>query len=227
MSDRWALRRALKDGDLYDPRQRVRLDLDEIAHPADVAANRAQFRDWGSWYEDLAGIGAVFRPKSILEIGVGLGYSGWCLCSGALLGGRLRLRYVGLDAEREVGSPGYGYRTLAMAAETFRRYLPEARTQFYLWDTVQNDLPPEVQAQRFGLAHVDGDQSACGTFGDLRRGWGLLVPEGVLVASRLHGDDREQGLTHFFSWLIEANEPFTSQWLHNEQSIVLFRKDKE
>lgn len=227
MADRWALRRALKDKDLYDPKARVRLDLDEIAHPADIARRHAEFRDWGNWYEDLAGLGVTFKPKSVLEIGVGLGYSGWCLCSGALLGGRPRLRYVGIDLETDSGPPTYGYRTLAIAAETFRCYLPEVRSTFYRWDTVRSDLPPEVQTQRFALVHVDGDDSENGTFGDLRWGWDVLAPGGILVASRLHNDGRERGLTNMLSWLIEAEEAFSSQWLHNEEGMTLFKKEVE
>lgn len=226
-SDRWALRRALKDKDLYDTKKRIRLDLDEIAHPADIALRKSEFRDWGSWHEDLTGIGVTFKPKSILEIGVGLGYSGYCLCSGALLGERKRLRYTGIDAELDTGPPQMGYRTLAIAAETFRRYLPEVRGSFHLWNTVQQGFPEEVQAQRFGLVHVDGDASEEGSFADLRQGWGVLAPGGVLVASRLHNDAREQGLTRFFSWLLETGDAFASQFVHDAEGITLFRKEIE
>lgn len=223
-SDRWALRRALKDRDLYDVRKRVRLDLDEIAHPADIALRKAEFRDWGSWRDDLAGLGVAFKPKSILEIGVGLGYSGYCLCSGALLGGRQRLRYVGIDAELDTGPPQMGYRTLAIAAETFRRYLPEVRASFYRHDTVQDGLPLEVQDQRFDLVHVDGDDSEEGTHADLRLGYNVLRPGGLLTVSRLHNDARERGLTGFFSWLLATEEVFASQWIHNDVGMTLFKK---
>lgn len=223
-SDRWALRRALKDKDLYDTKKRIRLDLDEIAHPADIALRKSEFRDWGSWHEDLTGIGVTFKPKSILEIGVGLGYSGYCLCSGALLGGRSRVKYVGMDAELDTSPPQMGYRTLAIAAETFRRHLPEVRGSFYRHDTVRDDLPSEVQLQRFNLVHVDGDDSERGTFGDIKWGWDVLALGGMLVVSRLHCDTRERGLTDFFSWLLASGEAFASQWVHNDIGMTIFRK---
>lgn len=228
MADRWALRRALKqDRDLYDTRRRVRLDLDEIAHPWDVAQRHAEFRDWGSWHEDLAGLGLVFKPRSILEIGVGLGYSGYSLCSGALLSGRRRLQYVGIDVEQDTGPPTFGYRTLAMAAETFRRHLPDVRGEWHCWDTVRFGLPDEVEQQCFNLIHIDGDGSEEGTAADLRLGWGRLAPGGVLVASRLHNDARERGVTNFYVWLLETDELFESQWIHNSEGMTLFGKEKD
>lgn len=226
VSDRWALRRALRDSrDLYDQRRRVRLDLDEIAHPEDVAARLRLYRPWPAWYEDLAGLGVVFRPRSVLEIGVRLGYSGYCLCSGSLLAGRRRVTYVGLDLEVDEGPPLWGYRTLAQASETFRRFLPQVRASFHLWDTVRDGLPSAVAGERFHLVHVDGDASRAGTLGDLRAGWGVVAPHGVLVASRANLEDKHAAVGEFLGDLAERDEPFASQWVHNDEGMVLFQRD--
>lgn len=228
MSDvRWALRRALKDKVLYDTRRRVRIDLDEIAHPADLAALRAEYRDWGSGYEDCAGLGVTFKPRTVLEIGVRLGYSAYCFCSGSLLGGTRRVRFTGVDAERDTGPPLYAYRTLAMAAETLRRYLPEVKTTWCCWDT-RDGLPPEIAGPPYDLIHVDGDQSEEGTLADLRLVWpSLTFGKGLLVVSHANEQARSLAVADFMTHLTEAGEPFSSQYVHNDCGMVLFRRDIE
>jgi hypothetical protein len=224
MTDQWALRRALKqERTLYDPRRRVRLDLDEVAHPADVAARWRIYQPWPAWYEDLAGIGVVFRPKSVLEIGVRLGYSGFCLCSGSLLAGVRRVRFTGLDLEVDEGPPLWGYRTLAQAAETFRRFLPQVKGSFLPWDT-RDGLPAEGLSRRFDLVHVDGDPTQEGTLGDLRAAWCVLGPGGILIASRTRAMPKAQAVGTFLGWLVDQGAAFESQSVHNDEGIVLFRK---
>ena len=223
---RWALRRALRDRDLYDPRQRVRIDLDEIAHPADIAARRAEFRDWGAFYDDLAGLGATFKPRNVLQLGVRLGYSAYCLCSGSLLAGARRVRLTGTDAETDVGPPTYGYRTLAAAAETFRRFLPEVRTAFYCHDVTRDGLPPEAAGQRFQLVHLDLGSTPEGTLVVLRLAWGVLAPGGILAVSRTY--ERSDVIADLLTWLVEEDgSPFSSQHIHNDVGMGLFRRDLE
>jgi len=226
MSDvRWAIRKALRDKDLYDPRRRVRIDLDEIAHPADIARRREEFRDWGSGYDDLAGLGATFKPSTILTVGMYLGYASYCLCSGALLAGLRRVRLTAIDPERDMGPPAYGYRTLAMAAETFRRFLPEVRMTCFQHDVARNGLPPELTAERFRLVLVD-EATSEGMLAVLRAGWGVTAPGGLLVASGTVDPERQNAIADFLTWLVEEDgASFSSQFVYNDLGLALFRRD--
>lgn len=222
----WSLRRALRDKDLYDPRRRVKVDLDEIAHPADIAERRREFRDWGSGYDDLGGLGVTFKPSTILTVGMRLGYASYCLCWGAISAGLRRVRLTGIDAEADTGPPLYGYRTLAMAAETFRRFLPEVRTTFFCHDVARDGLPPEVAAQPFRLVLVDEATTREGTLAVLRAGWGVTAPTGVLVALGTNDPTRQEATADFLTWLVEEDgASFSSQFVHNDLGMALFRRD--
>lgn len=208
--------------DLFDVSERMYVPIEQIAIPSDISIFGTDFGQH-TYYASYAGIARKYAPRHVLEIGVRFGYSGLALCLGALAGGAGRVSYVGLDAEFFSDSARentYGlYRSNAVAAENFRRFCPEAETEFHTCDT-RLGLPESVLKQSFDLINVDGDHSYEGCYGDLQRTWPLAALGCVVVVDDLGMVDVKRAVEQFRGEHASELEGF--QYHVNERTFAIF-----
>lgn len=147
--------------------------LRDVVHPLDTDA---YFLGQGTYCLYRA-LGMVFRPETILEIGVRFGYSLKSLSAGSE---RVRTIY-GFDNEYDL--PG----SLALAARNLASL--GADVHLALLDTqAEYDLPvPE----RVDLAHVDGWHTEQGCYHDCQLVLPHLRKGGILVVDDARGEVRE------------------------------------
>lgn len=130
---------------------------------------------------------AVLKPRTLLEIGVLLGFGlvsflrGWS---------RLEL-VVGVDNEHDFpGSLRMCGQNLAYAAA--QAMLPQDEPAWRLHRSLE-----EIRGERFDVAHVDGDHSFAGALHDMAYAWGMGVHV-MLVDDYLHLEPVREAV-HAFS----------------------------
>lgn len=126
---------------------------------------------WSSdrYYQFYSAIGKIISPRSILEIGVRLGYS----LIAMLRGFPSVEKIVGIDNESGVaGSQGWAADNLRSAGFAGSLSLPVCDSSA-AW--------PAEAAMAFDLVHVDGNHSYEGTGHSLLLAWTRLRPGGIAV----------------------------------------------
>lgn len=206
---------------LFAVGERFSVPMHEIAHPDDISIFGTHFGE-NTYYSDYAGIARKYAPRHVLEIGVRYGYSGIALCLGAIAAGVEAPIYHGCDAEYFAGPDGYrNYRSNAVAAENFRRFVPGVEAHLHSMNTVAHGLPPEVLVQQFDLVNVDGDHSYAGCLKDLRQTWPLLAPTGVVIVDDTGMADVKRAILVF---LDEVDEAVHYMWHSNERGFFILKR---
>jgi hypothetical protein len=136
-------------GALFGNEDRFPVPINEIALPSDICIFGNHFGE-NTYYADFAGIAKKYKAQAIMEIGVRFGYSGIAMCLGALASGHQKVWYYGCDgeffgAEFNHSTEGQGfYRSNAIAAENFRRFIPQVSAEFFGVDTQKQPLPVQI-----------------------------------------------------------------------------------
>lgn len=141
---------------ILDELARTDFDFRNYANPGDPLKNL--FPDWVRYYRLKYAIAKVLQPKSILEIGVRVGYS-----ARAFLEASPAARLVGIDLNGETF--GGTKSALAWAREMTAGY----EVEFIEADSQRMATFP---GGVYDLIHVDGQQDGLGTFHDLRKAAG-------------------------------------------------------
>jgi predicted O-methyltransferase YrrM len=126
-------------------------------------------KDYYNFYYSYA---QSWKPKSVLEIGVRLGYSAIALVSGA---GEALEKYIGIDAEIDILD------SLELTKTVLSEHT-EAQIRLIKCNTQNDDLPTDLG--RFDLIHIDADHSFNGCLNDLL--WSLSLAD---VGTRIIIDD--------------------------------------
>jgi 2-polyprenyl-3-methyl-5-hydroxy-6-metoxy-1,4-benzoquinol methylase len=126
-------------------------DFRETAFPEDPLEHL--FPDWISYYKLKWAVARVLQPKSILEIGVGYGYSAL-----AFLNASPSARYMGIDFE----SPTFG--ATLEAINWARNACGQYHAEFV---TATSTKTEQVLQERYDLIHIDGRQIGERTMHDL------------------------------------------------------------
>lgn len=139
------------------------VDTDGVIFPGDDPAYFSQAAK-ERYYNFYFSYGAHFKPKSIYEIGVRAGYTGYFLLLGS---GATKFR--GIDLET------YKLGTTAQAKTLLTKVCPN----------VQLDIGDSHKLtsldQPYDLIHIDGDHSYHGKIQDIELALGNLTPRGVIV----------------------------------------------
>ena len=207
---------------LFDISERNPVPVSQIAIPSDITIFGTGFGD-NEYYGDYSGIAKKYPPRRILEIGVRFGYSGFAMCKGALAAGMQNVEYVGMDAEYFSGptaNQSYNnYRSNAVAAENFRRFIPEVNTEFITINTQHEQFPPSVAFSQFDLINVDGDHSYEGCLKDMTNCWPLLRDGGIMIVDDTGMVDVKQAIAKCLeTWNCEY------QWYANERGFAIIRR---
>lgn len=121
-------------------------------------------------YQFYAGIAAYLKPRTVLEIGVRLGYSLISMFRGFMAIESM----MGLDTEMALrGSQTYSLVNLRSVGYTAALELPIADRKWLA------GLPTGCS---FDLVHIDGQHSAEDVEADILSSWPHLSPGGILIA---------------------------------------------
>lgn len=126
-----------------------------------------------AYYNHYYSYGRHFRPRSVFEVGVRAGYTGYFILKGAA--GSVA-RYRGIDLEVYVGgSNARAHRLLGMVCSDV--------------DIAHGDSHAlESLDAEYDLIHVDGDHSYAGKVMDLELAYEALAPGGVIVVDDCWND---------------------------------------
>ncbi len=138
-------------------------DFRNYAHPADPLSNL--FDEWVPYYRLKYAIAKALRAESILEIGVGFGYSAMAFLTAVP---EAKFTGIGLNGENFAGQRD--------AREWAKRVTSGYDAKFLVADMQTLRLSP---GGRYDLIYVDGQQDGTGTFHDLRRA--IAQVRGVLL----------------------------------------------
>lgn len=124
------------------------------------------------YYQYYAGLAELLGPKSVLELGVRLGYSLVAMVRGSgPAGGNIEM-IVGVD--NECGIAG--------SQELARQNIEAAGHKGILSIVTRNVFEaPAAVSGHYDLVHVDADHSPDGTMFSIWYAWALVKPGGVLV----------------------------------------------
>ncbi|MDH6063961.1 class I SAM-dependent methyltransferase [Umezakia ovalisporum] len=124
------------------------------------------------YYNFYYSYGKSWKPNSILEIGVRLGYSGVSMVLGA---GDSLLKFVGIDSEIDVNSSSN------IAQKNLLSHTKAEVTLINL-DTQKDDIPNDIG--KFDLIHIDADHTFSGCINDI-----LLALSFAKTGTRIIVDD--------------------------------------
>jgi hypothetical protein len=234
-------------GALFGYEDRFPVPINEIALPSDICIFGNHFGE-NTYYADFAGIAKKYKAQAIMEIGVRFGYSGIAMCLGALASGHQKVWYYGCDgeffgAEFNHSTEGQGfYRSNAIAAENFRRFIPQVSAEFFGVDTQKqplpvqivggtdpDELPPTVTYTpwKFDLINVDGDHSWVGAYSDCKKVWPLLNVGGILLVDDMSMAEVGPAVHHFIKEIEDQNGADAIVWQmhHNERDMMFIRRN--
>ena len=143
-----------------------RVETKGVIYPDDTAYNGLYFSDKLkiNYYNFYYSYGKHFQPKSIFEIGVRAGYTGYFLLKGSET-----KKYRGIDLENYW--PGSNNK----AQKLLQRVCDDVEV------TLLNSHSLKKLDQLYELIHVDGDHSYNGKVLDLELALANLAPNGVIV----------------------------------------------
>lgn len=143
-----------------------RVETKGVVYPDDTAYDGLYFTDKVKtrYYNYYYSYGRFFKPKSIFEIGVRAGYTGYYLLKGSSA-----LKYRGVDLEAYL--PGSNQRAQKLLSQVCK----DAEVTF-----IDSHKLSKLD-QLYDLIHVDGDHSYHGKIQDLELALANLAPNGVIV----------------------------------------------
>lgn len=142
-----------------------RVSIQGVIDPTDDALYRDGVLQTG-YYNYYYSYGRHFRPKSVFEIGVRAGYTGYFIMLGSA--GATR-KYRGIDLEVYLGGSN------ARARRLLGRVCADVSVQH------GNSHALKDLGDAYDLIHVDGDHTYGGKVQDLELAWRSLAPGGVVV----------------------------------------------
>lgn len=158
----------------------------------DFTGDTAGLCQLDSNYPFLSWLASEISPKSILEVGVRLGWSGISFLHGA----PEATRYVGLDHEEIPGSNEKAAENIEHFCRQNCRH-PEVRLVHADSQKLENlDL---LGGQTFDLIFIDADHSYEGCYRDLTTFWPALAPGGSMIADDSLSEPVQSAVKRFCS----------------------------
>jgi predicted O-methyltransferase YrrM len=171
-------------------------------------------RDNYEWYYTY---GRLYAPKTLLEVGVRLGYSALSICFGCKAIPPKKVFLIDDEVEEPDG--------LLYAKECFSKAFPSVAVEMMVANTQHlNDIEFDDQ---FNMIHVDANHKPEAVRHDFDLFWPALAPEGVMILDdqrSLAGERSVPLFIHILPWLMDRDDVSCWTFVDNHNCQLLVEK---